>query len=148
MLAETRVLTGSLCRSPTVVPPCPCCTAPAMGTPVVVPVTPVDDGRREHRVRHVEEKGPDRMTAASRREAQRGSRPPTGVGAVVREGDNQLAPGGTMHPARTSSRLPPVTGAHTARGGSVEAAVVLLQGGVDGERRGDDHAGQGLGQPV
>src|SRR4051812_49574856 len=50
--------------------------------------------------------GPDRMTAASRRDAQRGSRPPTEVGAVVREGGNQLAPGGTDHPARTLPTIP------------------------------------------
>ena len=56
------------------------------------------------------------MTAASRRDAQRGSRPPTGVGAVVREGVTKLAPGGTMHPARTLPTLPVPQPRHTGRG--------------------------------
>lgn len=41
-----------------------------------------------------------------------------------------MAPGGTMHPARTLSRLPPPEPAHTGRPGSVGAAGVRYRHGV------------------
>src|SRR4051794_9116281 len=119
MLAETSVRTGSRCRS---VPGSVCCWAvPAIddlpwGATVLprnrtegvyIPHPGTHDGPRPGRTGAVGARtGPSRVLAASRREAQRGSGPPTEVGAVVREGDNQLAPGGTDHPARTPTTIP------------------------------------------
>src|SRR5947209_14983234 len=51
-------------------------------------------------------KGSDRTQAASRRVAQHGSRPPTEVGAVVREGGIQCGTRGHVRPARTLSTIP------------------------------------------
>src|SRR3954466_6366717 len=60
-----------------------------------------------------------------------------------------MAPGGTMHPARTCSTVPLRIGRHARPGdSSVEAAVVLLERRVDREGRGDHHAGQRLREPV
>src|SRR3712207_3604437 len=89
-----------------------------MGTPTIARLLDSTDRKAVPGLRHVERwKGPDRATAASRRDAQRGSRPPTGVGAVVREGVTKLAPGGTMHPARTLSTLPAPQPRHTGGAG-------------------------------
>src|SRR3712207_257071 len=89
-----------------------------MGTPTFARLLDSNDRKAVPSRRHVERcQGPDRATAASRRDARHGSRPPTGVGAVVREGVTKLVPGGTMHPARTLSTLPTPQPPHAGRAG-------------------------------
>src|SRR3712207_2566429 len=93
-----------------------------MGTPTIARLLDSNDRRAVAGLRHVERwKGPDRATAASRRDARHGSRPPTGVGAVVREGVTKWHPGARCTRPGRSPRYPrrgPVTPAGVGSLGS------------------------------